>query len=164
MKMIYYSKYNIFEFNNLNMVLKTAVEAKADYNNISTHDSILNYIGKRNITIQHLKDNFNNLPDLRIALDDLILEGFVDHYDISALRLTNSGRMLLRDGGYTKSKRNQFEVEKLKAEKELLELRNLKLAVRKGSWEFYLMIAGAIGGLISFVILISEFLIKIVNL
>lgn len=75
--------------------------------------------------------------------------------------VTELGEEVVNSGGGFGEFRKEIDAKTERARlKEELEIINLKQAVRKNSWEFIIMIGGSIGGIVSFIILIYQFITK----
>lgn len=127
---------------------------KKDY---SDHDIILNAIDENiQISTVELHLTYNEMvSDFNKICHDLLDAGYI----VSSrgaqmhnfLTLTKVGTELKRNGGYNLMRQEQDKREKMIKDKEVLEFTALKQTVRKGSFEFYFMLFGSIGGLVSFV-------------
>ena len=130
------------------------------------HDVILNEMGLLYVDYKVLKTKFYDIvPDLNVIIDDLHTEGIIElEMTTKGERVyhsTTKGKSIVRDGGYSKYRTELDSELLLKREKAQLEVINLRQNVRKGSIEFYIMLLGSIGGFISFLILVIQFIAKI---
>ena len=108
------------------------------------------------------------IPDVEYILSDLKVDNLLHiastSKDGNVLQITQFGERIKANLGYIHFKQEQDEREEFVRQKEQLELISLQQTVRKGSWEFYFMMIGAVGGFISFIFVFIQFIVWIINI
>lgn len=130
------------------------------------HDLILAYFGRLVHSHKSLKDKFNAIVyDFTGTIVDLTADDMIELQSATngeaAYIISSKGKEIVRKGGYAKYKTELDNDIALTKEKARLEVERLRQSVRKGSFEFWFMILGSIGGFISFIFLVIQFIAKL---
>jgi hypothetical protein len=135
-----------------------------DYINI---DRLLEYKAKYprlKTTEDYIKDQpeFRSMDNINQIITTLINYGIFrlencGMYD-DCVMITELGKVVARNGGFEKFHSEQVEKEISIKKREELEIKHLNQTVRINSYQFWFMMIGAAGGIVTFLILVYQFL------
>lgn len=108
---------------------------------------------------QYLKKDFPDLKDIvNILVDHGLFETRESGVYSQYVMITALGEKVSRNGGFKKFKEDLDAANEREAEKDRLEMHHLRQNVRINKYQFWIMMIGAIGGFVSFAILVYQFI------
>ena len=138
-----------------------------DDHTIEALDELLRYRAKAPSTYilyDQIKEQYRNkYSNVKYLVELLVNEGLFHYVKSNAyspfVMLTSLGqKVAFSDGGYREFKEKDLTALATAERKEALELQNLEQSVRINKFQFWIMMLGAIGGFISFLFLVYQFL------